>query len=136
MKSRRRGSDRFRIRSARNITVPLSRETTTISRPVKSRSMPRDMLRMRSAISSSVIRMRSTSLRQRVGTRTGASAWASGAGALIDSGCQGLLWLAHSAASDVFGIVLVLHGVAGLLALEVNFVLLDVGVKNVISTHA
>ena len=69
MKSSRSGSDRCRIKSARNITVPLSSETTTISRPGKSRSMSRDMIRMRRAIWPSVIRMRSTSLRQRAGTR-------------------------------------------------------------------
>ena len=50
MKSSRKGSERCRIKSARNITVPLSSETTTISRPVKSRTMSRDMSRMRRAI--------------------------------------------------------------------------------------
>src|SRR5882762_5929643 len=68
MKSSRNGRERLRIKSARNMTVPLSSETTTISRPVKSRAMSRDRSRMRRASWRSVIKMRSTSLRQRGGT--------------------------------------------------------------------
>jgi hypothetical protein len=68
MKSSRNGSERLRIKSARNITVPLSSETTTISRPVKSRTISCDICSMRRAIWASVIKMRSTSLRHRGGT--------------------------------------------------------------------
>src|ERR1035441_8130026 len=64
MKSRRSGRFRCRIKSARNITVPLSSETTTISRPRKSRSISRARVLMRRAICSSVMSTRSTSLRQ------------------------------------------------------------------------
>src|SRR5436190_7062348 len=68
MKSRRSGNDRLRIKSARNMTVPLRRETTTVSRPEKSRAISRDISSIRRAICVSVMRMRSTSLRHRGGT--------------------------------------------------------------------
>src|ERR1041384_1015987 len=62
------GSERCRIRSAKNMTVPLSSDTTTRSLPVKSFSICRVSLAMRRASCFSEIRMRSTSLRQRTGT--------------------------------------------------------------------
>src|ERR1039457_5463023 len=68
MKSRRSGREMCRIKSPRNMTVPVSSETMTISRPVKSRSISRDIWRMRRASCASVMRMRSTSSRQRGGT--------------------------------------------------------------------
>src|ERR1022692_407846 len=68
MKSKRKGNEICRIKSPRNITVPVSSETITISRPLKSRSISRDIRRMRRASCSSVMRMRSISLRQRGGT--------------------------------------------------------------------
>src|ERR1700722_3737734 len=64
MKSRRSGRLRCRIKSARNMTVPLKSETTTVSRPRKSRSISRARIFTRRASCSSVIRTRSISLRQ------------------------------------------------------------------------
>src|SRR5208283_4418340 len=120
MKSRRKGSERWRTKSARNMTVPLSNETTTISCPRKSRSISRAIWRMRRAICPSVMRMRSTSLRQRGGTFLAE-----------------VLSLADTAFnSNVFGIVLVLGRVAAVLALEIHLVLFDVGGEDVVRAHA
>src|SRR5208283_1803508 len=120
MKSSRNGSERCRIRSARNMTVPLSRETTTISRPRKSRSISRASPRMRRAICSSVMRMRSTSLRQRGGTFLAE-----------------VLSLADTAFnSNVFGIVLVLGRITAVLPFEVDLILFDVSGKHIVGAHA
>src|ERR1017187_7927058 len=120
MKSRRNGSERWRTKSARNMTVPLSSETTTISRPRKSRSISRAITRMRRAICSSVMSTRSTSLRQRRGTFL-----------------AGVLSLADTSFNlNVFGIVLVLGRVTAVLTLEIHLVLFDVSGKHIVGAQA
>ncbi|MFM1941822.1 MAG: hypothetical protein RI897_804 [Verrucomicrobiota bacterium] len=64
-----------------------------------------------------------------------------GAGGVLDHDCSlraGLLGLGqsgHGAALDVFGVVMVLFGVAGLLAFEVYRILFDVGLEDIVGAH-
>src|ERR1700744_4049261 len=113
MKSRRRGRDRWRNRSARKTTVPFSRATITRSRPAKSRSIWRARALTRSASCFSEMRTDSISLRQ----------WAGG------------FWGRSGMSLNMFGIPVVLDRVAGFLALEIHFVLLDVGRKDIVRAH-
>src|ERR1051325_10987815 len=124
MKSRRNGSDRCRIRSARNITVPWSSETITRSRPAKSFCNWRVNCRTREAIRRSVMSTRwipSCQFPDRfmVPPRN-----------RPDAPC------AVASSSDVPRVLVVFDRVAGFLALEVHLVLFAVGVEHVVRAHA
>src|SRR5581483_6062919 len=146
MKSRRKGSERWRIRSARNMTVPLSSETTTISRPWKSRSISTNISRMRRASCRSLMSMRSISARQRVG-----------AGCERTVGVDFFFFIGHPKGqltncplmvseaaelsslrrkSNVLRIAVVLFRVTRILPLEIDLVLLHVSIEDVIRAHA